>query len=62
MIRARADGSLTIQDPIRNLSWAECAATGYPPDRPAWLAVWLLIIADNVMHVVINGLAIRYLG
>ena len=28
----------------------------------AFLAVWLLIIADNVMHVVINGLAIRYLG
>ena len=42
--------------------WSECSATGYPPDRPAWLAVWLLIIADNVMHVVINGLAIQYLG
>ncbi len=33
----------------------------YPPDRPPWLAVWLLIIADNVMHVLINGLALRYL-
>lgn len=36
-------------------------ATGYSPDTPAWLAVWLLIIADNIMHVTINGLALRYL-
>lgn len=35
-----------------------CAATGYPPDRPAWMAVWLLIIADNVIHITINGLAL----
>lgn len=36
-------------------------ATGYAPETPAWLAVWLLIIADNIMHVTINGLALRYL-
>lgn len=36
-------------------------ATGYPTATPAWLAVWLLIIADNIMHVTINGLALRYL-
>lgn len=41
--------------------WAQCEATGYPPERPAWLAVWLLIIADNVLHVLINGLALAYL-
>lgn len=41
--------------------WAECKATGYPDDRPAWLAVWLLIIADNLMHILINGLALKYL-
>lgn len=35
--------------------------TGYPVETPAWLAVWLFIIADNVMHVIINGLALRYL-
>lgn len=39
-------------------TWSNCVATGYPSDRPAWLAVWLLIIADNVMHVVINGWAL----
>lgn len=44
-----------------NFPFAECAATGYPPDTPAWLSVWLLIIADNIMHVAINGLALRYL-
>lgn len=48
--------------PERNRPWSECSATGYSPDRPAWLAVWLLIIADNVMHVVINGLAIQHFG
>lgn len=33
-------------------------ATGYPDEVPPWLSVWLLIIADNTMHIVINGLAI----
>ena len=41
--------------------WSECQATGYPPDRPPWLAVWLLIIADNIMHVLINAAALRWL-
>lgn len=41
--------------------WKECQATGYPDSRPPWLAVWLLIIADNVMHVMINGAALRWL-
>lgn len=44
-----------------NRPWSECKGTGYPDDRPAWLAVWLLIIADNIMHIVINGAALRYL-
>lgn len=41
--------------------WADCNATGYNKQRPVWLSVWLLIIADNVLHVLINGLALRYL-
>jgi hypothetical protein len=44
-----------------NRPWSECKATGYPADSPAWLSVWLLIIADNILHVVINGLALGYL-
>lgn len=35
-------------------------ATGYRDDVPAWLSVWLLIIADNIIHVVINGIALKY--
>ena len=41
--------------------WSECSGTGYHKDRPPWLAVWLLIIADNVMHVCINAVALRWL-
>jgi hypothetical protein len=44
-----------------NQSWPECKATGYTPDTPIWLAVWLLIISDNLMHITINGLALRWL-
>lgn len=44
-----------------NRPWSECVATGYPADRPAWLTVWLLIIADNTLHVLCNGLALNYL-
>jgi len=44
-----------------NKPWSECSGTGYPADRPPWMAVWLLIIADNVMHVLINALALHYL-
>jgi len=36
-------------------------ATGFPNDCPPWLAVWLLIIVDNIIHVLINGLALKYL-
>lgn len=41
--------------------WAECSGTGYPTDVPAWLAVWLLIAADNVIHVLINAGAVVWL-
>lgn len=41
--------------------WADCRATGYPSDRPAWMAVWLLIIADNTLHLTINYAALRWL-
>jgi hypothetical protein len=41
--------------------WADCSATGYPSARPAWLAVWLLIAADNTLHLAINYAALRWL-
>jgi hypothetical protein len=42
--------------------WSECSATGYHHSRPVWLSTWLMIIADNIIHLVINYLAIGFLG
>lgn len=44
------------------LEWENCRATGYPSQTPDWLAVWLLIIADNSLHLAINFLALKYLS
>jgi len=33
-------------------------ATGYQDSKPPFLAVWLLIIADNITHVICNAFAI----
>ena len=35
--------------------------TGYPDDTPPWMAVWLMIIADNILHMVINVAAVVWL-
>lgn len=37
-------------------------STGYPEETPVWLAVWLLVAADNVIHVLINTAAIGWLA
>jgi hypothetical protein len=42
-------------------AWADCSATGYHRDRPAWLAVWLMIAADNTLHLAINYAALAWL-
>ena len=44
--------------PVRPKSWLECKMTGYDPDRPIWLTVWLGIITD----ITINALVLKYLG
>lgn len=41
--------------------WDRCKETGYDKDRPPFLAVWLMIIADNIIHVLINIGAIALL-
>ena len=41
--------------------WSECSGTGYPADRPVWLTTWLMIIADNTIHVMINSAVIVWL-
>ena len=35
--------------------------TGFPADRPEYLVGWLLIINDNILHIMINGAALRWL-
>ena len=45
----------------RSLRWADCSTTGYHKDTPPWLAFWLLIIADNTLHLCINYGALRWL-
>lgn len=42
-------------------SWSDAGPSGYGADAPAWLAVWLMIVADNTMHVLINYAALRWL-
>lgn len=49
-----------LDAPGRPAPLSECP-TGYAPDKPPWMAVWLLIIADNTLHVAINGAALRWL-
>ena len=41
--------------------WENCRATGYPADRPEWLTVWLMIVADNTLHLLINAGAVSWL-
>ena len=43
-------------------TWTDCRETGHSAERPAWLAHWLLVIADNTLHVLINGLALSLPG
>lgn len=42
--------------------WSECSKTGYHDSTPPFLAVWLLIAADNTLHLAINALAIAWLN
>lgn len=44
-----------------SLKWEDCSGTGYHKDDPAWLAVWLLIAADNTLHLSINYAALKWL-
>lgn len=44
----------------KNGAGGPVTSTGYAADVPPWLAVWLLIWADNTIHIIINGLAVYY--
>jgi len=42
--------------------WSECRDYGFPPNMPVWQSSWLLVIIDNTLHIVINGVVIFYFG
>lgn len=44
-----------------HLTWINCEDTGYPYETPVWLSFWLLIIADNTLHLLCNYAALRWL-
>jgi hypothetical protein len=50
-------GGLLRPPPYR--TWQECRQTGFPPEREPWMSAWLLIIADNTLHVLINAWSLR---
>lgn len=41
--------------------WEDCKSTGYPSATPPWMSVWLMIAADNTLHLAINYGALRWL-
>lgn len=45
----------------RKLKWKDCVATGYHKETPVWLATWLMIITDNIVHLGFNFFALKYL-
>lgn len=42
-------------------TWQDSKGTGFPSDTPPWLAVWLMIITDNTLHILINVGAVLWL-
>jgi hypothetical protein len=41
--------------------WENCKSTGYPEQTPVWLSVWLMIVADNTIHLCINYAALKWM-
>ena len=41
--------------------WAGGQFNGYSQHTPLWMSTWLMIITDNLMHIIINTLAILFL-
>lgn len=49
-----------LKEHISPRSWwpRKVTATGYSEENPPFMAVWLMIIADNLIHIIINSLAL----
>ena len=42
-------------------AWVDSKVTGYPSDTPLWMSTWLMIIADNTLHLLINTASVAWL-
>ena len=56
------DGTDLVNRLNRIKNWNFKTEDGYGEDRPVWLRVWLIIVQDNSLHLLLNYLAITYLG
>lgn len=54
-------GPLTPQETVVPNPVINDPVTGYPQATPAWMSVWLMIVADNVLHLLINIAAVLWL-
>lgn len=41
---------------------ADLYTTGSPAETPVWMSTWVMIIADNCLHLIINALSLIFLG
>lgn len=41
--------------------WEECKNSGYLDSMEPYMKEWLMIISDNLLHIICNGLALYYL-
>lgn len=45
-----------------NVSWAEARENnGFPATTPMWMSFWLMVIVDNLCHILLNGAALQWL-
>lgn len=51
----------TFEGMSRYYPWAWCDKTGYQRGVPDFMAIWLLIAADNTLHLAINYVSLRWL-
>lgn len=49
----------TRENISRPKPWAECSKTGYDSEKSVWMAVWLMIIVDQVLHIACNAIAMQ---
>jgi hypothetical protein len=60
LVQKASENGNYCDDVVLKYSWENCKFTGYPVQTPSFLAVWLLIITDNALHLAINFLALKF--